>query len=684
MKHRLAQGLLLGVCMALTVGGSYADEGMWLFNDLPRKLLSERHQFEPTEDWAKHVQLSSVRFNSGGSASFVSSNGLVITNHHVAADTLYKLSTPENDYHSEGFLAKTQAEELKAPDLELNQLVEIEDVTDRVNQAVKQGISVEDAAKARRAVMSSIEKESLDKTGLRSDVVTLFGGGKYHLYRYKKYTDVRLVFAPEAGIAFFGGDPDNFEYPRYCLDISIFRVYENGKPAKIDHFLKWSEKGAAENELVFVSGNPGRTQRIFTVSALMYQRDKRMPYVLDFLRRREIMLQQYGYLGEEQTRRAKDELFGVQNSRKAYTGMLQGLQDPTFMATKRKQEEAMIGELKSNSKLAPYAESWRQIEDVQKRKAELIGQSGYLLCTPFEIAQTLVLLAAEDAKPSEERIRDFRDSNRESLEQQLFSPAPIYADLEEAKLADSLSLFIERRGADHPLVVKLLNGKSPQALAAAAIAGTKVHDIDFRKKLADGKQAAIDQCNDPMIQLAKVLDEEYRRLYAINEELDEKERQAYAKIGEARFAVQGTSTYPDATFTLRLAFGLVKGYSENGKPIPPWTTLGGAFEHEAAHQMRDPWLLPKSWGAAKANLNASTPFNFVCTADIIGGNSGSPVVNKAGEFVGIIFDGNIQSLTADYLYTDEVSRAVSVHSAAIKDCLKTIYNAESLAQQLGR
>ena len=302
-----------------------ADEGMWLFNDLPKELLQSRYGFEPDADWAKHIMLSSVRFNVGGSASFVSSNGLVLTNHHVASDTLYKISTKENDYQTDGFLARTLDEEIPAPDLELNQLVSIDDVTDRVNAAVDAEMDVADAAKARRAVMAEIERESLDATGLRSDVVTLFGGAKYHLYRYKKYTDVRVVWAPEAAIAFFGGDADNFEYPRYNLDVCLFRVYEDGKPAKIDHFLKWSPQGAADGELVFVSGNPGRTQRIFTLAALKYLRDHRLPYALDSLRRSEILLQQFAFGGEEQERRAKDDLLGVQNSRKALTGMLQGL-----------------------------------------------------------------------------------------------------------------------------------------------------------------------------------------------------------------------------------------------------------------------------------------------------------------------------------------------------------------------
>ena len=332
---------VLKSCLFLLVilaTASSADEGMWLFNDLPATHLKTKYGFEPSDEWAQHVMLSSVRFNSGGSASFVSSSGLVLTNHHVASDTLHKLSTPEANLIDQGFLAKSREQEIKAPDLELNQLVSIEDVTDRINQAVAQDLSTAEAFRARRAAMAEIEKESLDKTGFRSDVVTLYGGAKYHLYRYKKYTDVRLVWAPETKAAFFGGDPDNFEYPRYCLDVALFRVYENGKPANIEHYLKFSKDGAKENELVFVSGNPGRTQRIFTTAAFKYLRDHRMPYVLDILRRNEVLLQQYGFEGKEQERRGRDELFGIQNSRKAYTGMLQGLQNPAFIQQKLKRK----------------------------------------------------------------------------------------------------------------------------------------------------------------------------------------------------------------------------------------------------------------------------------------------------------------------------------------------------------
>ncbi len=672
--------------LTLTLAGlaASADEGMWLFNDLPKGQLAERYDFTPSEQWAEHVMRASVRFNSGGSASFVSSTGLVLTNHHVGADTLHKLSTPERNLFQDGFLARTRDQELPAPDLELNQLVSIEDVTERVVAAVRDGMPAAEAMAARRAVMAAIEKESLDATGFRSDVVTLYGGARYHLYRYKKYTDVRLVWAPESGIAFFGGDADNFEYPRYCLDVSMFRVYEDGKPARIDHFLKLSRAGAGDGEVVFVSGNPGRTQRIFTVAALKYQRDHYLPFVLDFLRRREILWQQFSLEGEEQQRRAEDDLLGIQNSRKALTGRIQGLQTPAFFAAKESEEKKLRERVADDENLKKHLAAWQTIEDAQKRRIAMIGQTGEFASALYPIAQQLVFLAIEDEKPSGQRLREFRESARESLLQDLFSPAPIYPDKAKAELADSLALFVERRGGDDPLVAQVLDGKSPEARAAELVDGTGLVEVDFRKQLADGGRKAIESSADPLIRLARLMEPEARRLRQEQEELAEVEQQAYAQIADILFAVHGTDTYPDATFTLRLAFGPVAGYTESGRTIPPWTTIGGAFEHEKQHGAKDPWVLPKSWHAARQRLDGDTPMNFVCTADIIGGNSGSPVVNRQAELVGVIFDGNLQSLTGNFFYSDEQARAVAVDVRALVEAIGKVYDAGNLVDELGR
>ncbi len=673
--------LLLVSTFPMTSSG---DEGMWLFNATPTKQLQAIHGFEPSQPWLDHLMLSSVRFNSGGSASFVSSQGLVLTNHHVASDTLYKLSTTEHNYNENGFLAASTADEIKTPDLELNQLISIEDVTERVNASIKESMTVQEAAKARQAKMASIEKESLDATGLRSDVVTLYGGGRYHLYRYKKYTDVRLVWAPEAGAAFFGGDADNFEYPRFCLDVTLFRVYENGKPAVIEHFLKMDPKGARDQDLVFVSGNPGRTRRIFTHDAIEYQRDVAMPRTMNSLRRKEILMQQYALAGPEQQRRSRDDLFGIQNSRKAYTGMLAGLQDPSFTASKKQQETELLSRLSQDRKLAPLTKAWEQIRTSLVKRRELLTQGATLRSRLYGIAETLTLMASEDRKSSGDRLREFRDSNRESLLQELLSEAPIYEDLERLQLADELARLIDDRGANDPLVVAALAGKSPKQRAAEIIAGTKLTAVSERKRISEGGTQASSESKDPLILLAKSFESEYRRVHEATDSLEEQERQAYAKVTEAKFAVGGDSVYPDATFTLRLAFGKVLGYETEGKKIPAQTTLGGAFSHESLHLKKDPWVLPESWHTAKSKMNADTPFNFVCTADIIGGNSGSPVVSRDGAMVGIIFDGNIESLTADFYYTENVSRAVAVHIAGVLESLRSIYNAPHLADEMGR
>lgn len=686
MKSSLVMLLVFGV-----VTGSLSiprlargDEGMWLFNDLPRKMLKQRHDFTVDEDWAEHIMLSSVRFNSGGSGSFVSSNGLVLTNHHVASDTLFKLSTPECNIMEAGFLARELGEELRAPDLELNQLVAIEDVTARVSEAVKGDMSIEDAAKARRGRIAEIEKEALDKTGLRSDVVTLYGGAKYHLYQYKKYTDVRLVWAPETKAAFFGGDADNFEYPRYNLDATLVRVYEDGKPAKIDHFLQWSDKQAVAGDLVFVSGNPGRTQRIFTVAALKYLRDDRLPYVLDLLRRKEILMQQFGLEGAEESRRARDELFGIQNSRKAYTGMLAGLQDPKTIAEKLRREQTILKALADNPELKPLASAWEQVAELQAEQRKSLGEVTSLRSRLYEIAETLNLMAAEDAKPNSERLREFGEAGRESLLRDLLSEAPIYADLERVKLADELARLVESRGGDDELVNKILAGKGPADRATELIGGTQLADVGVRKKLVAGGVDAIKAADDPLIAIAQLMEPIYRESRQHNEEVSEQLRQAYARITEATVAVEGTDTYPDATFTLRLAFGVVKGYVEDGEQIEPTTDFAGAYQHANEHGNVDDYELPESWMAAKSEVALSTDLNFVCTADIIGGNSGSPVVDREGRLVGLIFDGNIQSLTADYLYTDTQGRAVSVAGVGIYEALKSIYKAPELADQLGK
>jgi hypothetical protein len=681
---------------------------MWLFNNPPRKTLKEEYGFDATPAWMLHVQRSSVRFNSGGSGSFVSSRGLVMTNHHVGADALQKLSTPQRDLLKNGFYAGSPEEEIRCLDLELNVLESIEDVTARINAAVKPGVDPAEANQARRAAMNTVEKESLDKTGLRSDVVTLYHGGQYHLYRFKKYTDVRLVFAPEQDIAFFGGDPDNFEYPRFDLDICFFRVYEGGKPARIEHYLKWSPAGAGDGELVFVSGHPGRTDRLNTMTHLAFIRDKILPHTLRKLFRREVVLRTFSERSRENARRAQDDLFGVQNSRKARLGFLAGLQDPAIVARKQADERQFRQALQkvlqslesgpakpaggSRADIAGASgDSWAEVAAALKVWGmiyddwDLLENAAAFNSQLFHTARTLVRLADESAVPNAQRLREYRESNLDSLKRRLFSEAPIYDDLETVTLTDSLSMLVEMAGADDPLVKQVLAGKSPGERAAELVRGTKLAAVPFRKQLAEGGAKAIAPCDDPMIQLARLVDGPARKVrQAYEEKVEEPMRQAYARIAAARFALYGTDLYPDATFTLRLAFGVVKGYESQGERIPPWTTFDGLYRRAAEHDNQFPFRIPKRWQERKDRLSLDTPFNLVSTADIIGGNSGSPVINRKGELVGIIFDGNLPSLVLDFVYTEKEARAVSVHSAAIVEALRKVYDAGRLADELGR
>src|SRR5256714_1234097 len=693
--------LLAFVMTVAALSPALADEGMCLYSNPPLKQLKEKYHFEPTSQWLEHLQKSSVRFNSGGSGSFGSSNGIAITNHHVGLDTLQKLSNEKNNYVRDGFYAKIQAEEARATDLELNVLMSTEDVTARVRAALKPGMTAEQSAAARQKAIAEIEKESKEKTGLRSDVVTLYQGGAYHLYRFKRYDDVRLVFAPEQQLAFYGGDPDNFEYPRFDLDICIFRAYENGQPAKIEHFLKWNPDGPKDGELTFVSGHPGKTDRQLTYDELAHMRDQEAPYLLNMFNRREVFFTAWAARSFENARRVREELFGIQNNRKRYDGYLAALLDPNIdrllKAREQKLRDAMAKDAKWKGTLAAYD----RIKKAQEETAKVLpvynyyetfrGKQGATYRAPrgfysnlFKYARRLLRAGDERPKPNGERFAEFRDSNKESLELDLFSTEPVYDDMEQVMLTDSLTDLATRFGYTDPLVEKVLAGKSPSARAAELIKGTKVKDPAVRKQLYEGGSAAVTAAKDPMIELARLIDGPARAARKVYEAQDETKQQAYGDIAKARFAIEGTSNNPHAAFTLPLFPGAVRGYEENGKPIAAFTDFAGLYARSAEHNNEPPFDLPKRWVDKKSALNLATKYDFVSDSDIIGGNSGSPVVNQANEFVGIIFDGNIQSLVLDCIFSDKEARAVSVDSSAITEALRKVYDANALADELGK
>jgi hypothetical protein len=686
MRFRF-QVLVLLVSLAVVTATATADEGMWTFDNPPARQLKEKYNFTPTQEWLDHIRLSSVRFNDGGSGSFVSPNGLVITNHHVALGQLQKISTPQKDYVKNGFYAKTQAEELKAPDLELNVLVSMENVTDRVRAAVKPGMTERQALNARKAEQAKIQKESLDKTGLRSDVVSLYQGGEYWLYRYKKYTDVRIVCAPEQQAAFFGGDPDNFTYPRYDIDFALFRVYENGRPVQSKEYLKWNTKGAADGDLVFVSGHPGSTERGLTVVQLETERDVLYPLRLNRYKSELQALRAYAARGSEQARQAADLIFGLENSLKAVTGEYNGM-DKALFDKKNKEEADLRAKVAANAEWRrDYGNAWDEIAAATKRQRDLFKlQQFRSISTASQLAslaRQIVVYVAEIKKPDAERLNGYHDAQLDELKFYLFSPAPVYPEFEEALLTFSLQDSLAQLGPDDPWVKAILNGKTPAQVASEVIRGTKLTDPAARKALVEGGEAAVNASTDPLVVLARKADPFFRELRKQYEDNVESVMTAgEEKIAKARFAIYGKSVYPDATFTLRLAYGTVQGYPMNGTKAPSRTTFYGLYDRSASFDNKPPFNLMPRFVQRKDRINLSTPMDFVATADIIGGNSGSPVINRNGEFVGIIFDGNIESLTGNFVYLEETNRAVAVHSAAIIEALRKLYDAPALANEL--
>ena len=683
----LERRVATAVALLVSAASAFAGEGMWTFDNPPTRVLQDKFAFAPSPEWLDRLRLASVRFNDGGSGSFVSAGGLMITNHHVGLACIQNVSTAEHDYVKDGFYAPVRDREAACPGYEVNVLVKIEDVTSRVLGAVKPAMTDKEAGDARKAATARVENDCSATTGLRCDVVKLYQGGEYHLYQYKKYTDVRLVFAPEQGIAFFGGDPDNFTFPRHDLDISLFHAYENGQPVKPDSFLRWSATGVSDGDLVFVSGNPGSTSRQDTMAELESERDVMLPAMLTWVEARLSVLRGYSAKGPENERRAKTATFGLENSKKALNGRLRALQDQKAMARKAADENALRTRSAADPALArSVGDAWaaiaavRKKADAREKEMRYVGFGGSKL---LGFAGQIVRLVAEVQKPNEVRLEGFTDSSLPSLKNRLYSRAPVFDDLEETTLTHQLQMAELALGRAHPFAETVLCGRPAGEVAKALVSGSKLKDPAVRQALVDGGAAAVAASTDSMIVVARKIDPLGRAIRKFYEdEVQAPITRSSEKIAQARWKIYGKTVSPDATFTLRLAYGTVKGYPAEGTEVPSRTTFYGLFDRSFSHGGKAPWNLPGRWLDQRARLDLATPLNFVSTNDIIGGNSGSPVVNRDGELVGVIFDGNVQSLGWDYFYTEESGRSVSVDARGILEALRKVFDAHALVKEI--
>lgn len=693
MRKQLFFVASLLACIGIT---AQADEGMWTYNQFPTSKVAAAYGFAPDADWLRKLQLASVRIAGGCSASVVSPTGLVMTNHHCARECIQNVSgLRKKDFNKDGFIARKPSEEARCPGMEMNQLTAISDVTQAVQDATK-GATPERFSDVQKAAIASIEKSCATGDEWRCEVVTLYRGGQYNLYKYRRLQDIRLVFAPEDAIAFFGGDPDNFNFPRYDLDVSFLRIYgTDGKPWKTDAFLPFSKTGVKDGELTFVSGNPGSTSRGMTMAQMQDQRDSVLPARLMDLAQARGWITEYQQRGKEQLRHSNDDLFGVENSLKAFKGQHEALADAGFMAQLYKDETDFRRKVVNSPQLmAEYGDVWDNISALtlkaKKQRKTLNALTDTHGSVLMDIARAVWRHPVEIRKPNGERLAEFADARLPQLAQAVLSDAPIYKELETAKITYGLTRMREELSPDHPVVKKLLGNKSPQQVARALVRGTRLHELQsnakgeatggLRKKLWDADANTLAASKDPLLKFVASYDAEVRAARKkFEEEVEGPLKRQEERLAQARFAVYGNTSYPDATFTLRLSYGRVVGWDENGTAVAPFTDFAGAYQR---HTGADPFALPASWLKARSKINPNTPFNFVTNNDIIGGNSGSPMVNQKGEVVGLVFDGNIHSLGGEFGFDARLNRTVAVHSQALLEALEKVYAAEHIAAEI--
>ena len=676
---------LLTLCLTYA---ALADEGMWTIDNFPADAVAEKYGVDIDADWLTSAQLATTRLENGCTGSFASPDGLVLTNNHCTWGCIRNLSTAENNLSDEGFMARTRGEELQCPGEQISVLVNFEEVTDRIATATT-GMDEAQANEARKAELTRLES-ACEKAhaGERScEAVTLYNGGQYFIYEYKRYDDVRLVFAPELDIAAFGGDPDNFNFPRWSFDMTFLRAYEDGKPAKTPNYLRWRAGGPEAGEPVFITGHPGSTDRLLTVAQLKFQRDVMLPlWLLRYSELRGRMMA-WQYTSDEAARAVQQRILSYENGIKVRRNQLKALQNDRMMALKAEEERSLREAVAADPALkAAYGEAWDLIDrslDTHRNFYEehlFIENSAGLIGDLYAYAKTIVRGTAEREKPNGERIRTYRDTALPALEQRLFAARPINEEFEKLQLTFSLEKMREWLGPDSRWVHMILGNEAPNTLASNLVSGTRLDDPAYRRKLWEGGIAAVEASDDPLIRLAASIDpgaRELRKRY--EDEVEAPRILGEEMIADARFKLYGTDTYPDATFTLRVTYGAVEGWQERGATIEPFTRTSRLFERATGQR---PFRVPASWSAAREDLDPDTPFNFVATTDITGGNSGSPMIAADGTLVGLAFDGNIHSIAGGYWFDPSVNRTVGVNAAIMLEALKVVYGADYLVDEL--